>query len=635
MINFPLNSLHHEAPQSIWRRTAHSGDDDNPSFPEDSKVDIHIDSYSDLSPGTEMMKAKVDTSKWVRYDIDLFRKEETGHVLTTLAEDLAKLSVGDRERIYEELHGIVKTNDVPIEENTPALDALIDSLRNILVQERSSFPLVDLAFRQFPSRISSRSFLLMYLRATEYKVEATAARIRLNLELQDLLFGREKVGKRITLDDMSEKDMHALRSSFFQVLPQKDSAGRSVFFDSISHRTWAEHGHSMVSSSNEKHAKEIVLEAFLIINVPLLHLSIIDQYQVRAGWWLFMSKVEYDEILQHRGIILIMSYLGDIRSDFGTPTSNAESYRLTELAFRSLPLFDRGVHVLMNPSVYVRVFDFLRSHLRSSRFRTRVHQGTLQECKYILKTFGIPANLIPMSDDFSLQNEYHLRHLRNQREFERRFSNMERSMMNTDYDVDRCDTTTMISTPSPKDVLFGRGWKIQNHPGNIHLNLLCHAARSDYDDARGRTKKREISGSILNSIRRDGGRFLKPVATSGDGGYWHVTNDNDAFTKISATFRGLRLLDRLKKEKKHSALPVVTSAMPPTSDTDVIVNDEISLHKNMVGEEDKQLSGQDNNIHPSGVPSSSMSPLLGACLPSFPDCADEQNKGVEYQWTQL
>ena len=53
-------------------------------------------------------------------------------------------------------------------------------------------------------------------------------KITRNFYYKQVLFGAEKIAKTLTLDDLSETDMEALRSGYFLWLPGRDMAGRLV-----------------------------------------------------------------------------------------------------------------------------------------------------------------------------------------------------------------------------------------------------------------------------------------------------------------------------------------------------------------------------------------------------------------------
>lgn len=62
------------------------------------------------------------------------------------------------------------------------------------------------------------------------------------------------------------------------------------------------------------------------------------------------------------------------------------------------------------------------------------------------------------------------------------------------------------------DVLFGRGKKSNNHPGNKYYRELILRVSSQYKDC-SRIQKTALSTSIVDAIHEKGGRFLTPVSS--------------------------------------------------------------------------------------------------------------------------
>ena len=68
----------------------------------------------------------------------------------------------------------------------------------------------------------------MFLRSDEFEADKAAARMVTYFENKRLLFGEEKLVKKLTVDDLTPDDLEELRSGFFQQLPQKDMRGRPI-----------------------------------------------------------------------------------------------------------------------------------------------------------------------------------------------------------------------------------------------------------------------------------------------------------------------------------------------------------------------------------------------------------------------
>ena len=118
----------------------------------------------------------------------------------------------------------------------------------------------------------------------------------------------------------------------------------------------------------------------------------------------------------------------------------------------------------------------------------------------------------------------------------------------------------------PNDVLFGRGKPFQIHPGNVRLHQLVDERKHVYTMSR-RDDKTMIATSIVNLIKREGGRFLRKYKN--DKKKWMEVDDIVARNKVSHALRGtgrelpsskriqaeVRTIKRAKKqtEKIHSS----------------------------------------------------------------------------------
>jgi hypothetical protein len=144
-----------------------------------------------------------------------------------LAAELSKLSVQEREKISEEVHGII---DLPNE--TPEL--INDSIEQLKVElqkvPRSTRRAMDRAFFLRPGLETDTKFGLLFLRADNYDAEKAATRIAKYFQNKLELFGDAKLVKRITLEDMDEEDMETIQTGAVHMMSQNDRAGRSVLF---------------------------------------------------------------------------------------------------------------------------------------------------------------------------------------------------------------------------------------------------------------------------------------------------------------------------------------------------------------------------------------------------------------------
>ena len=147
--------------------------------------------------------------------------EATGAML---AKEMNQLSVEEREKVLEDIHGIARAVDEPVDYVKNSL-VLIEQELSKITRTRFAF---DLAKSQSEEYVSSEKRRLMFLRADSFDVSKAASRMVRFFDEKYKLFGADKLTKDIVLADLDPDDVAALERGFYQVLPEKDCAGRKV-----------------------------------------------------------------------------------------------------------------------------------------------------------------------------------------------------------------------------------------------------------------------------------------------------------------------------------------------------------------------------------------------------------------------
>lgn len=140
-----------------------------------------------------------------------------------IAAELSKLSLQEREKAYEDVHGV---SDL-VEESPERVESSLLELERELafISSKVAFDQAELASKEY---VSDRKLRLMYLRAALFDPKKAASRLVGFFDLKLDLFGADKLGKAITLEDLGEDGMEALRQGAQQVLSRRDSQGRAV-----------------------------------------------------------------------------------------------------------------------------------------------------------------------------------------------------------------------------------------------------------------------------------------------------------------------------------------------------------------------------------------------------------------------
>jgi hypothetical protein len=142
-----------------------------------------------------------------------------------LAKEMNQLSVEEREKVLEDIHGIARAVDEPLDSVKNSLVLLEEELSKITRNKRVAF---DLAKSQSEDYVSSEKLRLMFLRAESFDAYKAASRMVRFFDEKYKLFGADKLTKDIVLADLDPDDIAALETGFYQVLPEKDCAGRKV-----------------------------------------------------------------------------------------------------------------------------------------------------------------------------------------------------------------------------------------------------------------------------------------------------------------------------------------------------------------------------------------------------------------------
>jgi hypothetical protein len=102
-----------------------------------------------------------------------------------------------------------------------------------------------------------------------------------------------------------------------------------------------------------------------------------------------------------------------------------------------------------------------------------------------------------------------------------------------------------------KDVIFGRGGLSYNHSGNRLFRRLVEHNRGLFESCKRPAHRNFVALSIVKSVLRSGGRFLRKADNKAGGG-WKVVGVKDACLKTIQALRDASI--RTKKFKAHKDL---------------------------------------------------------------------------------
>jgi hypothetical protein len=141
--------------------------------------------------------------------------------------ELNKLSIQERDEVNYDVHGV---SDIIMNEDPVFIRRSITSMKSELIKiPETGKEAYMQALEQDEDYVLDEIFLIMFLRAVEFNTKAAAARFVAFFETKLELFGREKVGRDIRVDDLDKDDIACLESGYAQVLNKRDRAGRAIF----------------------------------------------------------------------------------------------------------------------------------------------------------------------------------------------------------------------------------------------------------------------------------------------------------------------------------------------------------------------------------------------------------------------
>lgn len=258
----------------------------------------------------------------------------------SLGKELAKLSFQERLVITEELHGV--QSGAIVEEEDPSfvqkrVHALYEEIQRIRPNQKEDYR--KACFLAPTKYHRNLSFDLMFLRSTKFDAKAAARRIVDHFRYKVQLFGPEILAKDITVDDLSEEDMNAMKSGAFLVLATKDRAGRAIFFARM----------KFVPSQTK-------WESIL-----------------RSNWYQAMTLIHGDESVQKLGAVMI---------DYSVDTTFSEQASIIRGHASSIPIYDSwpirqvSKHYCYNdPTINAALNLYSRFGQHDGLVRSRYHCG--------------------------------------------------------------------------------------------------------------------------------------------------------------------------------------------------------------------------------------------------------------------
>ncbi|CAJ1962885.1 unnamed protein product [Cylindrotheca closterium] len=401
-----------------------------------------------------------------------------------IASQMAKLSVADREKVYNDVHGIP---DDCVEETSELIHNSLWGLQHEIdiLPDKKAY---NIAERLNPKYTQDRDFRLAFLRCEKFDCHKAALRFVRHFQMKLDLFGQDMLTKDITQDDLDVDDMECLYLSNGRFLNTHDKAGRRINIIVMVHKTYR------------------------------------TDTCLRKGFYNFMT-VYRDLEIQRRGFVNVSIQFGDKIK--GTSADNADLAWKLPKQNEAVPLCLSAIHLCYTTKgAWEGLLAVSKTAFsKANKVRCRVHCGPILKCLEDLRGHGIDPSCIPVNHKGEITD---LVKDRKRIEQQRRQERL------------KYPTRSTIAVPFCEDVLLGKGTPFQIHVGNKKLQQFVADRFKKYERAQKGAKK-AVAQEIIDVVRGNGGLFLKQ-----DGNRWVPVTDDVALLKVGALFRYLRLKNGTK-----------------------------------------------------------------------------------------
>jgi hypothetical protein len=184
--------------------------------------------------------------------------------------------------------------------------------------------------------------------------------------------------------------------------------------------------------------------------------------------------------------------------------------------------------------------------------RMKFHHAEYVETHYRLKGFGVPVELVPLTDTGNIKTVYLKQWIKIRRMIE-----LEHSTSNDDVasgsstgelsvDGDTNEDTSIIECPGLNDVAFRSGTALSCHPGNARFRYMVEMKLAVVTDK----TQAELAQQLVEEVESKGGKFLK---WENKGHYWIELKDNLlVHTKVAMSIRDYKYKARAQKNRQNN-----------------------------------------------------------------------------------
>jgi hypothetical protein len=342
------------------------------------------------------------------------------------------------------------------------------------------------------SYVSDPDFRLMFLRANDLQPEPAARQMIKFFDVKLKLFGKDKLIKDITLNDLDDDDKATLRNGSLQVR-QSD-----------------------------------VTSTTIVTELPGLRSFKTIENELRARYYLLMSVLTSKEV-QGQGVVIVAYTIGSFKDKL-----NGSGFTDHAKLSVALPIPMKNLHFCYDDCAqYIIASAAMKILPLELKKRVKLHHGSEMECMHSLARYGIPLGCLPVihGDGAAILHD-HLTWCSN------------REIIDSAKITHRQSSSALSVggfQPAKNDVLFGCNNRL--HPGNAKFHTLIDNLQDRYEaaDQEGRVK---VSLLVVFSMKGTGSRFLTFDTRSMK---WKEMQDTDVRRKAS------KIIQNRLRYKKQAA----------------------------------------------------------------------------------
>lgn len=414
-----------------------------------------------------------------------------------LSRELLKLSLQDRNAINEEIHGVQtfapKESPEMLAEALRKMEIEIREIEHKAAFDRS---------QQFPNTyVNNADFRLKFLRSDLFEVKQAAKKMVGFLELVSELYGDFALRRQIQMSDLSREEMQYFRVGHIQLLPYRDRSGRRILaFVGGFGIHWA-------LVTRVKILIYIMLAASEDIETQRQGITSIIWPGTKLPQGDTVNKIKLDRILYMKRI------------------------------YENLPVRTCSLHYCTSVTPFFKVMKalFILSMPHNIK-RMKFHVGENIELQYSVKSYGIPVELIPLTESGNIKTTYLKQWMKLRRVIE--------VMKMTDRGND--NAVSIIECPGSNDVVFRSGTSMSCHPGNVRFRCMVES-KHETPSIVSQTTQAELAEQLIEEIEEEGGRFLKWDSR----GYWMELKDRlQIHTKVALSIRDFKYKSKAQRNRQ-------------------------------------------------------------------------------------